>query len=81
MILNNFKRKDKTPADEKQLSGYKLGSTIREKIDAQFQITGNKLNSWQDIIGKKTTSGIVIFLWVTSFCYFLYSILSVIIKH
>ena len=74
--LSKYKEKEE---DDPKSAGYELGFTIREKLNNQFQTAGNKLNSWQDIAGKKTTSAIVIMLWLISFCYFLYSFLSVII--
>ena len=79
MALSGIKRKNKEVKEITKLAGYELGSNIRSKVNEQFEITGNKLNRWQEVIGRKTTSGIVILLWLTSFLYFLYTLLTVII--
>ncbi|GLU56511.1 hypothetical protein Dfri01_59720 [Dyadobacter frigoris] len=79
MNLSGIKRKNKEVKEITKLAGYELGSNIRSKVNEQFEITGNKLNRWQEVIGRKTTSGIVILLWLTSFLYFLYTLLTVII--
>ena len=61
-----------------KLSGYDIGYSLRKSTEEKFSKAGEKLNTWQELVGRRTTSAIVIFIWVTALCYFIYSLSTVI---
>lgn len=78
MKINEILKKPRLEKENEPLPGFQLGSDIRKKIDEKFLLTGNILNDWQLKIGIKTTSVIVVLIWLTAFIYFLLVLLNVI---
>lgn len=78
MKINEILKKPRLEKENEPLPGFELGADIRKRIDEKFLLTGNILNDWQLKIGIKTTSVIVVLIWLTAFIYFLLILLNVI---
>ena len=68
--MKNYRQRGKSIKSESKLSGYELGSGIRQAVKERAQITGNALNSLQHKIGIRTTSVLIGLIWLAAFYYF-----------
>lgn len=80
MKINGIIKKTRLEKENEPLPGFELGVNIRKRVDEKLLLTGNILNDWQLKIGIKTTSVIVVLIWLAAFIYFLLILLNVITK-